>query len=138
MKRSILAGLAALLTWVFVVSVIDRLLRVSMPGYTTAEQTMQFTLSMKIARLLMAAVASLAAGAIARWIAPASRWTPIVVGCIVLALFLPMHVSIWNKLPVWYHLTFLLTIVPLVVLGAQCVPRTVASSRTIEPAKVRG
>jgi hypothetical protein len=27
-------------------------------------------------------------------------------------------VQIWSKLPVWYHLTFLLTIVPLFVLGA--------------------
>jgi hypothetical protein len=26
--------------------------------------------------------------------------------------------SIWSKFPVWYHLTFLLTIIPAVLVGA--------------------
>jgi hypothetical protein len=28
-------------------------------------------------------------------------------------------VMIWHVFPVWYHLTFLLTLVPLIVLGAR-------------------
>jgi hypothetical protein len=118
MKRSILACIVGLVTWLIVVSVINRVLRLSLPGYTAAEHTLQFTLAMKVARLLMAAVTSAAAGAVARWISP-SRWVPWIVGGIVLAMFLPVHIAIWGKLPVWYHLTFLLTIVPLVVLGAR-------------------
>ena len=47
MKRSILACLAGLLTWVVVVTVINRVLRLSLPNYTAAEHTLQFTLSMK-------------------------------------------------------------------------------------------
>jgi hypothetical protein len=119
MKRSILTCIAALVTWIVIVSVINRILRVAIPGYTAAEQTLQFTLAMKVARLLMAAVASLGAGVVARWVSRSNRWVPLIVGGIVLAMFLPVHVAIWSKLPVWYHLTFLLTIVPLVVLGAQ-------------------
>jgi hypothetical protein len=118
MKRSIFACVAGLVTWVVVVSVINRVLRLALPGYTVAEQTLQFTLTIEVARLLMAAITSLAAGAVTRWISP-NRWVPLIVGGIVLAMFLPAHVAIWSKLPVWYHLTFLLTIVPLVVLGAQ-------------------
>jgi len=118
MKRSILACLAGLLAWLVVVTVINRVLRVSLPDYTAAEHTLQFTLGMKWARLLMAIVTSLVAGAVTAWISPLSRWAPLIVGVVVFAMFVPVHIAIWSKLPVWYHLAFLLTIVPAVLVGA--------------------
>jgi hypothetical protein len=122
MKRTLLACLAGLLTWMVVVTVIDRVLRLSIPEYTTAEHTLQFTLVMKWARLVMAIVTSLAAGAVTRWIAALGaagrRWAPLFVGSVVFAMFLPAHISIWSRFPVWYHLTFLLTIIPAVLAGA--------------------
>ena len=118
MKRSILACLAGLVTWIVVVTVINRMLRLSLPNYTAAEQTLQFTLGMKWARLLMAIVTSVVAGAVTGWISRSSRWAPLIVGSVVLAMFVPLHIAIWNKFPVWYHLTFLLTIIPAVLVGA--------------------
>jgi len=123
MKRSILACLAGLLTWIVVVTVINRVLRLSVPNYTAAEQTLQFTLGMKWARLLMAIVTSLVAGAVTGWISRSSRWAPLIVGSVVLAMFVPLHIAIWSKFPVWYHLTFLLTIIPAVLVGALLPPR---------------
>jgi hypothetical protein len=118
MKRSILACLAGLLAWVVVVTVINRVLRLSLPNYTAAEHTLQFTLAMKWARLGMAIVTSLMAGAVTRWISPSSRWASLIVGSVVLAMFLPAHIVLWSKFPVWYHLTFLLTIIPAAVVGS--------------------
>ena len=69
-----------------------------------AEQTLQFTLGMKWARHLMAIVTSLVAGAVTRWISPSSRWAPLIVGSGVLVMFVPLHIAIWSKFPVWYHL----------------------------------
>jgi hypothetical protein len=123
MKRSILACLAGLLTWVLVVAVINRVLRLSLPNYTAAEQTLQFTLGMKWARLLMAIVTSVVAGAVAGGISRSSRWAPLIVGSVVFAMFVPVHIAIWSKFPVWYHLTFLLTIIPAVLVGALLPPR---------------
>jgi hypothetical protein len=122
MKRSILACLAGLFTWFVVVIVINSLLRASIPNYTAAEQTLQFTLGMKWARLAMAIVTSLAAGAVTRTVSRSSRWAPLIVGSVVLAMFLPLHIAIWSKFPVWYHLTFLLTIIPAVLVGALLLP----------------
>lgn len=119
MKRSILAFLAGIVAWAVVVSVLNRILRLSLPGYTAAEPTMTFTLGMKLARLTMAAVASLSAGATAGAIAPRSRRVALILGAFVLACFIPSHIWLWAKFPVWYHLTFLLTLVPLVVLGSK-------------------
>ena len=124
MKRSILACLAGLLTWIIVVTVINRVLRLSLPNYTVAEQTLEFTLGMKCARLFMAILTSLVAGAVTSWIAQSSRWAPLIVGSVVLAMFLPLHIAIWSRFPVWYHLTFLLTIVPAVLVGALLPPRS--------------
>ena len=118
MKRSILACLAGLLTWMIVVTVINRVLRVSLPDYTAAEKSLQFTLGMKWARLVMAIVTSVVAGVVTAWISRSSRWAPLIVGSVVLAMFLPVHIAIWSKFPVWYHLTFLLTIIPAVLVGA--------------------
>jgi len=118
MKRSILACLAGLLTWIVVVSVINRVLRLSLPNYGAAEHTLQFTLGMKWARLLMAIVTSVTAGAITASISRSSRWVPLIVGSVVLATFLPLHIAVWSKFPVWYQLTFLLTIIPAVLAGA--------------------
>ena len=118
MKRSILACLAGLLTWAVVVTVINRVLRLSLPNYTAAEHTLEFTLAMKWARLLMAIATSMVAGAVTRWISPSSRWAPLIVGSVVLAMFVPAHIALWSKFPAWYHLTFLLTIIPAVLVGA--------------------
>jgi uncharacterized membrane protein YphA (DoxX/SURF4 family) len=92
-------------------------LRAGIAGYTQAEPELTFTLGMKVARLILGALASLAAGAAAGLIAPlktAPRW---VLGAMILAVFIPVHVQLWAKFPVWYHLVFLGTLLPLVLLG---------------------
>ena len=113
---SIVAGLVA---WAVVVTLLNFGLRAAIPDYHAAEGTLEFTMTMKIGRLIEAAVASLAAGAVAGFVAPSARWVPWLVGLITLGMFLPVHVSLWTKFPVWYHLAFLVPLVPLVVLGAR-------------------
>src|SRR5262245_57243699 len=118
MMRSILAVVAGLAVWMLVATLLNFGLRAGIAGYAQAEPTLTFTLGMKIARLILGALASLAAGAVVGLIAPsktAPRW---VFGTLMLAFFIPVHVQLWAKFPVWYHLVFLGTLVPLVLLGA--------------------
>lgn len=116
-----LAFIAGLVVWVGVASVLNRGLRFLLPGYSAAEPTFNFTPGMMAGRLSLAAIASLAAGAVVAWIAPLSPRTPWVLGLALLVAFIPVHVRLWNTFPIWYHLTFLLTLVPLVVLGTRLV-----------------
>jgi hypothetical protein len=118
MRRTIVAIIAGLVGWAVIVTVINWGLRLGLPGYRLAEPTLVFTLGMKIARLTMAAVTSVAAGALVRVIAPQSRLAPWIVGLVILALFLPAHIQLWHRFPIWYHLSFLVPLVPLVALGA--------------------
>lgn len=118
MWRTISSILVGLVVWTVVATILNFGLRAALPGYHAAEATLQFTMAMKAGRLSLAALASFAAGASVHAVAPASRAAPWIAGGIVLALFLPVHYQLWSKFPVWYHLTFLLSIVPLFGLGA--------------------
>jgi len=118
MKRSILAVAAGLVMWMLVATLLNFGVRATFAGYTAAEPTLTFTLGMKVARLILGALASVAAGAAAGLIAPSKMGPRWVLGGIILALFIPVHIQLWAKFPVWYHLVFLGTLVPLVALGA--------------------
>ncbi len=63
-------------------------------------------------------------------IAPSSPRLPWVVGAILLVAFIPEHILIWVKFPVWYHLVFLVTLAPLVALGAALCRRRAPSERS--------
>jgi hypothetical protein len=117
MWRTIGAIVAGLVSWAVIVTILNFGLRAAIPGYHAAEPTLQFTMAMKIGRLTEAALTSIAAGAVIGWLAPSKRWAPWLGGLIILALFLPEHVKLWDKFPPWYHLSFLVPLVPLVALG---------------------
>ncbi|MGH8262073.1 MAG: hypothetical protein ACRETU_06555 [Steroidobacterales bacterium] len=117
MKRTLLGIVAGIAAWLVIVTLLNLILRAALPGYHEAEATLAFTLAMKLARLAEAAVACLAAGHTAAWVAQGNQNAPRVVGVVLLALFVPMHIQLWNKFPVWYHLTFLISLLLMTVLG---------------------
>ncbi len=123
MKRAVFAFLAGLAAWIVLISLLNRALRLGLPGYAAAEPAMSFTLGMLAARLAIGALASVIAGCIAAWLAPASLRLPVWLGIALLVAFVPIHVRLWSSFPVWYHLLFLGTILPLVILGARRAPR---------------
>ena len=132
MKRTVVAFIAGLFSWVIVVSLIDRVLRLSLAGYAAAEPKMTFTLGMMAARLSMAALTSVIAGAMMGRVAPANKRAPWIVGVLLVAVFIPIHVNLWHAFPVWYHLTFLLTLAPLIALGAVLTSRKWTNGRPVQ------
>lgn len=136
MKRPILAFAVGLVLWVVVISLLNRGLRTFVTGYAAAEPTFSFTLGMLVLRLAIAALTSLIAGAAAAWIGPAGRRLPVLLGATLLGAtllvaFIPVHVRLWNLFPWWYHLVFLGTLIPLVMLGAWLMR---AGTRAVAPA----
>lgn len=109
---------AALVTWILVATVLNLPLRISWPHYHEAETTFNFTFTMKLARLVLGAFSSLAAGFVAAWIGKERMRPALITAVILLGLFIPDHYLLWSKFPVWYHLTFLISLVPLTLFGA--------------------
>ena len=118
MIKPILGVVAGLTVWLVLASLAGLILRAAWPEYAQVATAMTFTLSMKIARLAIGALATVAAGVVTRAVAQSTA-AGLVVGAMLLVIFIPEHVALWNKFPVWYHLTFLISIVPCVVLGSR-------------------
>ena len=119
MAKRILAVVAGLVVWTVVATVAGLIMRGTWRDYAAVADAMTFTLPMMVARLSIGAVATIIAGWITAVIWKRSALLASVTGLVVLLLFIPQHIMLWAKFPVWYHLTFLLTLVPLSVVGGQ-------------------
>jgi hypothetical protein len=118
MLKSMLAVVVAIIAWFLVATICNLVLRLALPGYSAAEVTISFTLTMMICRLITGLISSVAAGFICAAIAGRSRPAPKIAAVIMVLLFLPVHYMLWNKFPIWYHLFFLITLAPTMVIGA--------------------
>jgi hypothetical protein len=120
MMRGALAVVVGLIVWAVVATGFDMLLRVALPGYAANEPQLHFTLGMMIARLaLPGAVPSVGAGFVSAWISRSDRRAIAALTIILMAAFLPAHYRMWAQFPLWYHLTFLASLILLPSLGAR-------------------
>ena len=117
MLRSIVGVIVAVVTWFVVATLVNWIFRAALPGYSVAEVSMNFTLTMMILRLVLGLVSSLCAGFVCALIA-GRKAAPRIVAAIMVVLFLPVHYMLWTKFPIWYHLFFLITLAPAVLIGA--------------------
>lgn len=119
MLKTILGVIAGLVAFVAVATIGGLILRGSWPAYASVAAAMTFTLPMLITRLSIGAVATLAAGLVTALIARRSIGAALTTGALLLVGFVPQHIHIWAKFPAWYHLTFLLSLLPLTYLGGR-------------------
>jgi len=119
MWRKVFAGLAGYIGWWIIGAIGFISLRVLWHEYASAESAMSFTFSMQIARLLIGLLCSLGAGIFVSLIIRHRSSVPWVLGVVLLIQFLPVHYHLWDKFPIWYHAFFLLTIVPVILLGSR-------------------
>src|SRR5262245_36947520 len=122
--RKILAVVAGLIVWGVIATMSGLIMRASWPAYASVATEMNFTVPMLLVRLAIGALATLATGLIATLIARRSIFVRLLPGLILLALFIPQHVMLWARFPIWYHLAFLLSLVPLTWAGGAIATRT--------------
>jgi uncharacterized protein (DUF983 family) len=130
MSKRILGVVAGLLVWLIFVIVVGEIMRWSWPAYASVADAMTFTLPMMIARLSIGALATLAAGMVTAVIVPQATITRLVPGVLLLIAFIPQHITLWEKFPVWYHFTFLLSLVPLTYVGGALLGRSSMNPRS--------
>lgn len=116
MGRTLLAVVAGLLAWLAVATLVGLCLRL-WPAYVAAAPQYDFTLEMLWARLAIGAVSTLAAGWVAAAVDGRGRRAVWAVGVALLVLFLPEHYQLRHRFPLWYHLVFLVSLVPLTWIG---------------------
>ena len=124
--RIALAIIVGLLVWLVVATLGNFLLRAAIPNYLAEEAAMSFSLVAQLARLALGLVSTAATAATSVILSRGKVGTALAAGCILLALFVPVHVSLWDKFPAWYHLFFLASL----PLGALAFARLAASMRS--------
>jgi hypothetical protein len=115
--RAAFAVIAGLATWFVVATVCNVALRAILAGYAQAEPAMAFSFIMLLARLALGALSSLCAGLACAMVGRSGIAAAAVLGGLLVTLFVPIHVGLWSKFPVWYHLSFLTSLLPITLLG---------------------
>jgi hypothetical protein len=120
MLRLVGGVVAGFVAWVAGVSILNLVARYGWADYAAVEKAMAFTVPMMAARLSISGISSLVSGAVAARTGN-SRTAALVCGVILLLCFIPIHYMLFSKFPLWYHVTFLLSLPALSVLGGQFV-----------------
>src|SRR5690349_1688050 len=129
MAKNIIGVIVGLVVWLVVATVAGLIMRATWPAYASVAEAMTFTLPMMIARLSIGALASIVMGFVTARITR-SAVAQLLPGILLLIAFIPQHILLWHKFPLWYHLWFLLTLVPLTYLGNRIAP-AVSGSRQV-------
>jgi hypothetical protein len=77
------------------------------------------TLAALAGRLAISFFGSLLGGFFATLIASDRGRTGLLSGVILLVVFVPYHMTIWQQFPIWYHLTFFMSLPLLSLAGGQ-------------------
>jgi hypothetical protein len=131
MMRAALGVAVGFVVWWAVAAACGFVMRLAWPAYVAAEPSMAFDLTMKLARLGVGAAATLAGGGVAGYVSRGSRAAGLALGVVLVAVFIPIHIGLWAKFPLWYHLTFLVSLIPLSFVGAMIAPRAKPSAASV-------
>jgi hypothetical protein len=132
MLRGLVAIVVAVVVWLVAATLGNMLLRMVLPGYGAVEASMAFTLAMQVGRLAVGVLATFAAGLACSAVARGKPAPAYVFGIALLLCFLPVHYGLWGRFPVWYHLVFLGSLLPVALLGAAA-HRRIAGSVPVAP-----
>ena len=117
--RTALGIVIEIVSWIAIATTLVIALRIAWPAYAAAEPARAFDVPMMIARLAISSVALVLAAWLAAVTLKDSRIVPLAGGLVLLTAFVPIHIGLWSKYPVWYHLTFLASLPLLTFLGGQ-------------------
>jgi hypothetical protein len=112
------------------------LLRVVWADYTLAEPEKAYTLTMLFVRLVIFTAMIAATAAVATLVAGDKRvaW---IAGGLILALSIPPHLYpgyVWDDYPAWYHIVYLLSILPIAGFAGRLVRRLLPGAFLAESA----
>jgi hypothetical protein len=118
--KIVLAIVLGFVVWFVVATIANLLVRAGLSGYAEAEAATRFTLPMLLARLAVGVVSSVAAGLACALVARRAFVAAKILAVVIVVFFIPVHYSLWERFPLWYHAIFLISLAPLVMAGAWC------------------
>jgi len=125
MLKLILGAALGVVAWFAVVIGVSFLLREFAPALGAEMNAHATTISL-CERLAVSFLASLTGGWVAALVGGDRMRPPVVTGVLMLLIFVPYHLygrdpagPIWTSFPIWYHLTFFVSLLLLSILGGR-------------------
>ena len=130
MLTIVLGVVAGFVVWSILWVGSDQVLTLASPGWYGAHQAAtELALANResfvadntvmLIRLAVAAVATIMSGFLAAFIAGENRRAPLALGVILLIVGIAVQAAFWNVMPIWFHLIFLVLLLPLSILGGK-------------------
>ena len=119
MLKIILGIIGGFVVWSVLWVAGDAVLRTVWTSYNESVKTMQINSAMLIVPLILSVIVSIISGYIAALIAGENTKSPLILGIILLIVGVLVQMSVWEQIPLWYHLTFLILLVPMTSLGGK-------------------
>ena len=119
MLKIALGVIVGFLVWSILWVGFDALLRAVLTSYDESVKAMTFSSLVLILLLVLSAVVSTISGFIAALISKENSKSPLILGILLLIVGVIVQMGVWDKIPLWYHLTFWILLVPMTVLGGR-------------------
>ena len=75
--------------------------------------------SILIFNIVRSMITSLLSGYLAVIVANESKWTTLTLGLVLLVVGIYFEWTYWNQIPIWYHLIFLIMLIPMTIAGGK-------------------
>jgi len=119
MLRIAIGVVVGFLVWSTLGVGIDVVLRAVWTSYDESVKAMSFTSSILMVPLILSSCCSIISGFTAALIARENTKAPLILGILLLITGIFVQMSVWEKIPLWYHLTFWVLLIPMTVLGGK-------------------
>ncbi len=119
MLRIFLGVTVGFVVWSILWVGVDTILRAVWTSYDESVKAMTFSSSMLIVPLVLSAVVSIISGFAAALISRENSKSSLILGILLLIVGIFVQMSVWDKIPLWYHLTFLILLIPMTILGGK-------------------
>jgi uncharacterized membrane protein YeaQ/YmgE (transglycosylase-associated protein family) len=119
MLRIIFGIVAGFLVWSILWVGIDAVLKGVWTDYNRSVEAMIFSAAQLVVPLILSAVCSIIAGFVAALIAKENSKSPLILGILLLVVGIFVQIAVWDKIPLWHHLTFWILLIPMTIFGGK-------------------
>jgi Na+-driven multidrug efflux pump len=119
MAKMVLGIIVGFLVWSVLWVGSEPVIAAVAPDMAPDESLSNVTSGYLILKVVLSVLFSVVAGYLSAVVADENSRTPLILAFLLLLVGIGIQASIWDRLPVWYHLTFLVLLVPLTVAGGK-------------------
>ncbi len=119
MLKIILGVIVGFVVWSILWVGCDSVIRVISPGIAPSNDLSNIPTAYLAVKLILSVIFSIISGFIAALIAKENTKSTLILGVLLLLIGIMVELSIWNLLPVWFHLAFLILLIPMTLFGGR-------------------